>query len=686
MSEQNILIEGRVTYDKSAVGVVNAPVRLYNDPGPGDDKAEMPLLRETCTEADGVYSIAVPLGAGDYVVRCTAFGLTRDKPFSVAGEEKTKTVHIELPLQLSLNFYRYTEQDGRLTPIHYALAERSVVAQISADPKDEIAGVKWLASETARITSTGREALFVFPRQGKPTVTATITDKGHDGRHNGGARTDVTGVLLVSEEVRTVDVRGDIGVAGHLRVTMERTDARRTPDEALWSAIDETCRAIGFEQYLAHIGRIFELGPFQGEISRKLRELGARGVGAYRALREATELFVLMGCGPLASRISAHEDARLRELGELGLQMQQSREEIEDGLRQYLHKGELPYIERVVNAAYPWLDLDGSGLDGLRRRVLRQPLFIELWHEMCLEHGMVMRTMDAVCARFQNIYNSGENDGLASYEISPLWPLGDLLWDWINHEPTRLNPKRRIHEYGHKYGRTVLGDGMAVRAADVRTAFPDAFMNLLNLCEEFYKQDSQTTVIADAFPVLVALREVHQILAMGAGNASPQLTFAARVETLMMQLMLAQPELRAFLHVREMVPYDEGWMGQVDAMKDLQGWQDQSISHYRDLAVYGERILLSIRLGDWTVGDEDNSKHWARVHKNAIRRFAHAHRAISGVELAPASRRPSARAALVGDGRAGMLRGRQQARSELSFADNLGRITPQLTSRGRLVD
>ena len=83
----------------------------------------------------------------------------------------------------------------------------------------------------------------------------------------------------MAQEVGTFDVRGNIGVGGGIRVTMERTDARRTPDEALWSAIDETCRAIGFEQYLAHIGRIFELGPFQGEISRKLRELGARGVG-----------------------------------------------------------------------------------------------------------------------------------------------------------------------------------------------------------------------------------------------------------------------------------------------------------------------------------------------------------------------------------------------------------------------
>jgi hypothetical protein len=184
--------------------------------------------------------------------------------------------------------------------------------------------------------------------------------------------------------------------------------------------------------------------------------------------------------------------------------------------------------------------------------------------------------------------------------------------------------------------------------------------------------------------MLVALREVHQILAMGAGNAAQPMAFAARVETLMMQLMLAQPELRAFLRVREMVPYDEGWMGQVDAMKDLQGWQDHSISYYRDLAVYGERILLSVRLGDWTVGGEDNSKHWARRFKHAIRRVIHAYRAISSIEPAVSSRRP--RAALLGDGGAGMLRARQQPRPELGFAESLGRITPQLTGRGRLVD
>src|SRR5271156_6777181 len=229
--------------------------------------------------------------------------------------------------------------------------------------------------------------------------------------------------------------------------------------------------------------------------------------------------------------------------------------------------------------------------------MFQRPLYLELWHEMCLEHGMLMRTMDAISARFQNIYNGGENDGLSNYESSPLRPLSDFLWGWINAASTRLTARRRIQEYKHQYGPTTLdGSVLGVQAADVRTAFPDAFMNLMSLCEAFYREDNQTTVIADAFPVLFGLKQVHQILAMGAGNTAPQLTFAARVETLMMQLMLAQPELRSFLRVREMVPYDEDWQASVDAMIDLQGWQQPSTTQHNDCAKFGEEILLSIRL------------------------------------------------------------------------------------------
>ena len=138
MSEHNILIEGRVTYDNSAVGVVNATVRLYNVPA--SEKAEM-LHGETCTEADGVYSIAVPLGAGDYVVRCTAFGWTGDKPFSVAGEEKTKTVHIELPLQLSLNLgASYQQHFSHLRKPHTNRSIQNSIFKIFCSPVRFITG------------------------------------------------------------------------------------------------------------------------------------------------------------------------------------------------------------------------------------------------------------------------------------------------------------------------------------------------------------------------------------------------------------------------------------------------------------------------------------------------------------------------------------------------------------------
>ena len=67
-----------------------------------------------------------------------------------------------------------------------------------------------------------------------------------------------------------------------------------------------------------------------------------------------------------------------------------------------------------------------------------------------------------------------------------------------------------------------------------------------------------------------------------------------------MQWLLARPEIRDFLRRRVMVPYQEEWVDRVDSMKSLQGWSDVTITHFRDLGVYGEQILLGIRFGDWS--------------------------------------------------------------------------------------
>ena len=65
-------------------------------------------------------------------------------------------------------------------------------------------------------------------------------------------------------------------------------------------------------------------------------------------------------------------------------------------------------------------------------------------------------------------------------------------------------------------------------------------------------------------------------------------------EMLLVQFILARPEIRDFLQSRAMVPYKEPWMPQVDAMKTMQGWTDVTGNrHFRDLGVYGEQLLLS---------------------------------------------------------------------------------------------
>jgi hypothetical protein len=86
--------------------------------------------------------------------------------------------------------------------------------------------------------------------------------------------------------------------------------------------------------------------------------------------------------------------------------------------------------------------------------------------------------------------------------------------------------------------------------------------------------------------------------------------------------------------VRVMVPYREKWEPEVDAMKTLQGWTDVTVSHFRDLAVYGEQLLLSIRYGDWIAdNDEYSAINWARYFRPELQGYLHAYRAVTGIDL-----------------------------------------------------
>jgi hypothetical protein len=248
---------------------------------------------------------------------------------------------------------------------------------------------------------------------------------------------------------------------------------------------------------------------------------------------------------------------------------------------------------------------------------------------------MLVQTMNSILRRFQNVQAPGERDPLANLEIDPLRPLNNLLWGYAQDEQHRLSIVRRNHEYEHHYGLRLHGKAVReTRPADARSKFLEAFHNLLRMAAVFFKQDDDTTVKADAFPVLNALKELHLILSQGAHNQFGDLPSAARIEMLMQQWLLARPEFREFLPTRIMVAYPEPWMDRVDAMKKLQGWTDTSVLHFRNLALFGEQLLLGIRWGNWSdVQDPVQAFNWLRFFRPQVQGYSHAYRAVTGVDL-----------------------------------------------------
>ncbi len=250
----------------------------------------------------------------------------------------------------------------------------------------------------------------------------------------------------------------------------------------------------------------------------------------------------------------------------------------------------IPYLALIRNKlrdVFPdGIDVDGTAecLSVVRNK-LNYPCLMELiwsyWHE----EGMLVQSMNAITRRFQNIRGPETRDPLAGLEIDPLRSANNLLWGYLQDEQHRLGIERRVYEYDHHYGFMLHGKAVPpMRAADSRSRFLEAFHNLLYLCSVFFREDDDTTVISDGFPVLNALKDVHLLLSEGAHNQFGDLPTTARIEMLMQQWILARPEFREFLPTRVMVAYPERWMDRVDAMKNIQSWTDVSIIHFHNLA------------------------------------------------------------------------------------------------------
>jgi hypothetical protein len=480
-----------------------------------------------------------------------------------------------------------------------------------------------------------------------------------------------------ASETVIVDEGSPLQVAGKITTQASRTEAEWRPVIAHWTLIRNSAEALSFNTYKLFIDHLFcndaggQVPEFERDrfrdkehafhVLEKRRALPFSDSDSYRVLKAATEAFVMVNCGVLRTPYAfrGQDDAEYLDRRDLP----DDRKLEEELVKRYLTSLDqktriLPYLA-LIRSKLPDVRIhighkehhDAELCAGFIRDRLVNPCMMELIWSYWQEEGMLVQTMNAITRRFQNVRSLAHGSGpdpLANMEVDMLRPLNNLLWGYVQDEQHRLSVVRRNYEYDHHYG--IHLDGKAVREfrpADSRSKFIEAFHNLLRQLMPFYRQDDDTTVKADAFPILNALKEVHLILSQGAHNQFGDLPSTARIEMLMQQWMLARPEFREFLPTRLMVAHPEPWMDRVDAMKKVQGWSDTSIAHFRDLAMFGEQLLLSIRYSHWSeVYDPTEAFAWARFWRPQAQGYMHAYRAATGVDLTSETANPKLESAM----------------------------------------
>jgi hypothetical protein len=292
------------------------------------------------------------------------------------------------------------------------------------------------------------------------------------------------------------------------------------------------------------------------------------------------------------------------------------------------------YIDLITQRINEFFNINiPQGIGGFRRLPILIELIWNYWHE----EGMLVQTMLAISSRFQNksIRKNGSRDPLANLETDPLRPLNNILWGYIQDEQHRLTIKRRAYEYEHEYGLTLIGEAVQhLQPVERRSDFILSFHDLLHKCSILFKESDDRTRTPDGFPVLNSLKSLHLVLSEGAHNQFGDLPQTARVEMLIEQWILSQPEIREFLGGRVMVPYREAWMDRVDTMKNLQGWPSPSIMFYNDLARFGEQLILHIRWTSWTeIFDPNFATQWAIQWRPIIQNYIHAYQVVTNIDL-----------------------------------------------------
>lgn len=483
-----------------------------------------------------------------------------------------------------------------------------------------------------------------------PEELADVKRTGGGGGSGGGGGGSVGITSLPTDPPVNVNIKSQNPVD----VNLHGTPASDRDVQGLWEYIRQATDAISFRNYTSYIDRVL---CDAAEPTEDMTSAGARlrrhflGIDGYQLLRMATEAFLLVRTGMLTSTTPFASESDSDRFGGLKFDKAALTQKLGRYLGTDVPKA-LPYIDSIIDGLVTHEATSGSQklpfyCDDIDRKVL-EPLFIDLFWVYWQEHAGVMQAINGISLRFQNKRIPGDHDPLAGFTAHPLRPLSNLLWGFIQDDDHRLTVARRAFEYDSQFGLALVGRAVpaVMRTADSRSNFLEAFHTLLHQAAIYYDRSANLTIQADAFALVNVLNEVHLILAEGAHNQFRELTYQARVETLIAQWMLGRREVRDFLGGRPAVPYAEEWMRTVDVLRKVVGWGDVPVTHFNDLAIAGEKILLSIRYGNWSDTSnitEADARSWAIFFRPEIQRYIHAYNAVTGIDLSAATQVTSRR-------------------------------------------
>jgi len=635
------------------------------------------------TKASG--KIDIDLVDGNHKLRVEAFGKEVEDTYAVPGGPYDVKFEINPEIRLSGVYPQdpenrfiqgeiinavldFTGKDKRDFEVEWSLKTTSSSKSSKSSPKLIIVGGK-ANSDYIAIDSTSLD--------GQLTLSAKVTDKTNTGESlttfvdfsvRGDPQAAIVNALVAGRQV----AGGVQSIASNgVTVDMERSRRSVDPTLVMFEAILETTNSLSFNNYKAFMDYVLcnddealkkldrrEQERITGGKTEKYeylrdnkRYLPFTDTDSYRLLKIATEAFLIVNCGiPLKGFVDDDlyeqlldkynaEDGSGKSPKEFWKQHQLLNVDQDDYIFPYLSViyNKLPDVpvKRKIFSEESFNPHEAERCYGIIMEKLYYPCMIELIWNYWIEEGMAVQTINSISRRFQNVRGPQDRDPLANVETDPLRPLNNLLWGYVQDEQHRLSVLRRAYEYDHHYGLSLEGDAVpALRTADSRSRFLEAFHQMLQQASYFYKQDDDTTMVADGFALLNALRDLHMILSEGAHNQYGDLPTTARIEMMMEQWLMSRPEFRELLPTRTMVAYPEPWMDRVDAMKRIQGWTDTSITHFRFLAIYGEQILLSVRFTNWSeIDDADLAAVWARFFRNQVKGYVHAYRAVTGVDL-----------------------------------------------------